>query len=154
MSQIRFNIGVPRGGSAARIAEEGDPQPRRSLGPQAGSAAREAEERKRAEGGSSPRAFAIGLRAQGARMAAVEGSVDSTEPLSQPAVAPTGTLIERHTFAGTDARYVHAGSTPAIAPTSAEQVTAHEITPPPVTGAASRIKSLVQSLFSSGASSS
>ncbi len=46
MPQLRFNIGVPRAGSAAREAESGR-EGVRSLRPEAGSAARQAEQERR-----------------------------------------------------------------------------------------------------------
>ena len=48
MAQLRFQIGVPRAGSAAKDAESAR-ENFRSLRPQAGSAARQAEEARRSE---------------------------------------------------------------------------------------------------------
>lgn len=160
MSQIRFNLGVPRGGSAARIAED-DAVPTRSIRPQAGSAARDAEERKRVEGVSGPRAFSIGLRAQGAAVPSsavgTSATVDGTATNREAAVLQLGTVtVRRQSAVPVDSVFVHTGSSsvalPNAAPLSAKQADEASVPSMPPVTAVSRVKSLVQSLFSSGSS--
>lgn len=67
MGQIRFQVGIPKAGSAARSAEQ---EPRsRSLSSLAGSAARVAEEAKRTAGSSGFQgAPTISMRAAGGKV--------------------------------------------------------------------------------------
>ncbi len=115
MSEIRFRTGLPGAGSAARQSEAESAAPLRAVRIRAGSAARMAEEAKRAEArGEDPapaapaRRAAVGfsLRAEGGRITAAPISkappappaIDSTEaaktapvPPSLPHAAPTQT---------------------------------------------------------------
>ena len=86
MAQIRFNIGVPRAGSAAQDAESSR-EHFRSLRPEAGSAARQAEEARReaqADGAARPARMAT-LRMRGIsedRSARVTSTIASTDPVA------------------------------------------------------------------------
>ena len=154
MSQIRFNIGVPRGGSAARIAEDGSQESTRSIRPQAGSAARAAEERNRAESSAGPRAFSIGMRARGARASVPPGASGGAAASSTTVEPRASETVSRQSAGPVSSVYVHAGSStttaPSTAPLSAEQADEAFASSRPPIKAASRVKSLVQALFSSG----
>ena len=91
MNQGRFQIGIPRVGSAARLSEEDErskPTPRMSL-PRAGSAARDAEGRKKVERDGALPAPVIGMRAQGGRRVTMEEMIAASKPAGS-AGAPAG----------------------------------------------------------------
>ncbi|MGI4758513.1 MAG: hypothetical protein ACRYGF_16885 [Janthinobacterium lividum] len=157
MNQVRFNIGLPKGGSAARIGEDAAGQGLRSVHPEGGSAARQAEERRRAETVPVQRGASLGMRAQGGRVVtAEEMRAASSAPRPEPLASSHGMKV-----VGTE-HPVHASSMAVSAPESAPLTLTTSVLEPteeiassgPLQTAAVRIKSLVQSLFSSGGSSS
>lgn len=156
MNQLRFQIGVPKAGSAAREAENSAGAPLGSTRPCAGSAARDAEERKRAEPVISQRGAAVGMRAQGGRVVtAEEMRAASARTSAAPQVSheqKKAVVVERLASAGDPV----AAQSAAFASSTAvpEQVVEENASSGPLQTAAVRIKSLVQSLFSSGDSSS
>lgn len=157
MNQLRFNIGVPRGGSAARIAEEAAEPTPRSVRPLAGSAARDAEERKRVDV-LAPRFAAIRLRAQGARVAEWEDIHRESDVVrfSGEASHQAQTVsVERAGQVRPDLP-PNRTSDATFSPSTAvpEQVVEESASSRPLQTAAVSIKSLVQSLFSLGVSSS
>ncbi len=152
MNQLRFSIGVPRPGSAARTAEDAADAadaPLHSIRPRAGSAARDAEERKRAEGVRPMQRGSIVLRAHGTpfpETAPIAGPANLTGP--QPHV-----VVER----------LHGGPMLSPAPSPAPgshglsqtgQEDAPKMLHGPLQTAVGQIRSLVQSLFATGSSSS
>ncbi|MGI4854065.1 MAG: hypothetical protein ACRYF4_08500 [Janthinobacterium lividum] len=155
MNQLRFQIGVPKAGSAAREAENSADAPLGSIRPRAGSAARDAEERKRAEPLQTQRGASVGMRAQGGRVVtAEEMRAASGRPPAAPQVSPEekkAVVFERLAPTGTSVPGTQMVSTSSIA--IPEQVEENASSGSLQT-AAVRIKSLVQSLFSSGDSSS
>lgn len=163
LNQVRFNIGVPKSGSAARLAEESAGSPLGTVRPRAGSAARDAEERKRMEPGATHRGAAIGLRAQGGRaVTAEEMRAASARPwaTSQPVTDVPQAVIEHIDSLGQHPVPVAANRTTYISAAGvseqgiSKQVVGENASSGPLQTAAVRIKSLVQSLFSLGDSSS
>ena len=156
MNQLRFQIGIPKAGSAAREAENSADAPLGSIRPRAGSAARDAEERKRAEPLRTQRGAAVGMRAPGGRVVtAEEMRAASGRPPAAPQVSheeKAAVAVERLAPAG----IMVAGNQTAFTSFTAvpEQVVEENASSGPLQTAAVRIKSLVQSLFSSDDSSS
>lgn len=156
MNQLRLQIGVPKAGSAAREAENSAGAPLGSIRPRAGSAARDAEERRRAEPAVTQRGAEVGMRAQGGRVVtAEEMRAASARPSAAPQVSheqKKAVVVERLAPAGSPVA-VHAATFPSFTAVP-EQVVEESASSGPLQTAAVRIKSLVQSLFSSGDSSS
>ena len=155
MSQIRFSIGVPRAGSAARLAEQG-PKPA-SLLPRAACAAADAEQQRAFAPVPVQKPTTTGMRAAGGRV------VTAAEMQAAELRARTGMPIDSSLASAEVGRgYGHAMAGK-VSPeqqqafvstaTVPEQVV-KESTLSPLEVAAGQIKSLVQSLFSSGVSSS
>ncbi len=166
MGQIRFQIGTPRTGSAARSAEESH-SPAEDGGwtrakkvALSGSAARAAEEAKRAEGIGPKQSNTIGLRASGGavvdretmmqhsalpgRTAAVEGSsiISSHKIAAVPADFPEGERIS-------NSRIVSAEAVPSLTTSGEQDGGSRDTTVQPglLQSAAARIQSLTRSLF-------
>lgn len=156
MNQLRFQIGVPKAGSAAREAENSADAPPGSIRPRAGSAARDAEERKRAEPVTTQRAAAVGMRAQGGRVVtAEEMRAASAKPSAAPQVShdqKKAVVVER--LAPAEGSIAADAATFPSSTAVPEQVVEESASSGALQTAAVRIKSLVQSLFSSGDSSS
>jgi hypothetical protein len=147
MNQIRFTIGVPKAGSAARIAEEPSDSPTRSILPRAGSSARDAEERKRLEGTPVRRSASISMRASGGRVA---------EPVAQTTTLAdkAGVTVARSQANGNlPSSLLNNSSRPVVAAAPPGQSVADGPPTGPLQTAAVRLKSLVQSLFLPGAPS-
>ncbi len=144
MSQIRFNIGVPRGGSAARSVEDGSEARVQSVRPQGGSAARAAEERNRLDGVPARRGVSIGLRAQGGRSAEdVTGTARAT-----PA---TATVVRREPLSVPP--MISGSQALPAAPLSADAPAEEHVSFQPPQTVVARLQSLAKSLFSPGGSS-
>ncbi len=85
---MRFQIGVPRVGSAARLAENAEPVARMPL-PRAGSAARDAEQRKRLAGEARMPPPVLGLRGTGGRVVSMEEMIAASRSPGTTAPAKT-----------------------------------------------------------------
>ena len=144
MSQIRFNIGVPRGGSAARSAEDGSGRRPLSVRPQGGSAARMAEERNRLEAVPARQSVSIGLRAKGGR-AASDVTPSGTETVA------SATVTRRRSESAPQT--ISSGPQPPVVPRSAESIAEQSASSQPPITVAARIQSLAKSLFLPGGSS-
>ena len=147
MNQIRFTIGVPKAGSAARIAEQSSESPTRSILPRAGSSARDAEERKKLGGTPARRSASISMRASGGRVA------ESVAHADTPAVT-AGITVER---SQADASLPSSFPSNSNGPVVAAALAGQSVNDGPPSGslqtAAVRLKSLVRSLFLPGAPS-
>ena len=119
MGQVRFQIGVPRAGSAARVAEGTEPLARMPL-PQAGAAARDTEQRKKLEGETGAAKPVIALRGTGGRVVSMEEMIAASRPAGaapmvwQPATPATGlapAAQEATHVKGTIARHIHENAT-------------------------------------------
>ena len=146
MSNVRFQIGIPRAGSAARISEEEGWRPS-SIKPVAGSAARDAEERKRAEGSMPKRATAVAMRASGGVPFRVDEQgvpIPDASTMKEPRISSEITGADRITNS-------YKVSSDAVAPlaTSLERnsSTKDPVRPGALQSAAARIQSLTRSLF-------
>ena len=146
MNQIRFNIGVPKAGSAARIAEDAAESPSRSMLPRAGSAARDAEERKKAEGVPTRRSVGYSMRATGGRVA---GQATPTK-----AVISTEPVMERsQTISKLSVSNMEQSNISTISPLLSERSESGNVSAGPLQTAVTRFKSLFESLFPAGGSS-
>jgi hypothetical protein len=145
MNQVRFQIGVPRAGSAAHRAEQEDlgTNPGRLVRPVAGSAAKAAEDEKAANGRTAQTGAGFSLRGQ-------NGTV-----VRNAAVTPAA-LNHR---AGVQTPPVEALAQPArpasqqaseTLPSNPRGSNAESPLAGPLQLAASRFQTLVQSLFSPG----
>jgi hypothetical protein len=148
MGQIRFQIGVPRAGSAARSAEreeEVNPVGRLNL-PRAGSAARAAEAEKAVSASVSRPQAGFSLRGQ-------NGVVTRNTPVTSAAFNSAGTQV-----APLAARPPHDGPAPSSVstpePAKSSSVASAQSTAGPLQLATSRFQALVRSLFTSSETSS
>jgi hypothetical protein len=146
MNQIRFNIGVPKAGSAARIAEHSSESPANSILPRAGSAARDAEERKKLEGTPVKRSASISMRASG-------GLTQPVAQTSTPAVKAGITVERSQAGAGLPSSFRNKSNGPLVVAAVLEQSVADGPPSGSLHIAAIRLKSLVRSLFPPGAPS-
>lgn len=134
MNGIRFQVGTPRAGSAARIAEQ-DRQSR-GIGTFAGSAARAVEAAKRAEGASGfTGARTIGMRATGGKAFSPEAA-----PTVPPASVPLQAVAQESST----------GPMLPVAQVSAKNQAEEISQPGALQTAVSRVQSLVRSLFPGG----
>ena len=157
MSPVRFQIGVPRAGSAARSSEgayaspENDGWTRAKKVALSGSAARAVEERKRAEGLQAKQGASIALRATGGavvdretmmRESAAPGSVSLQETYSRekPVISSDFPLAERISTTHTGS----AGTVPSLTEHSTQDTS---VQPGLLQSAAARFHSLTRSLF-------
>ena len=146
MNQVRFQIGVPRAGSAARSAEREakfDTTPGRIVRPEAGSAARAAEQEK-ANGEPTAQTIAgFSLRGQ-------NGMVTRNVPVTQgPLNRVWEEQVSPNESVAQPARPVLQQTPEPLSPEKRDSNS-----PQPLAGplrlAASRFQTLVQSLFSQG----
>ena len=145
MNQVRFQIGVPRVGSAARNAEDEnslDTTSGRLVLPEAGSAARAAEAEKAAGGYLGPTVAGFSLRGQNG---AVTRNTSVTRGVLNSAGAPAP-------LADAPARpeLSAAQCMPEMLPSEKRGSNPEQSRAGPLNLAASRLQTLVQSLFSSG----
>jgi hypothetical protein len=146
MNQVRFQIGVPRVGSAARTAENEakfDSTSGRIVRPEAGSAARAAEEEKKANGVQPAQTIAgFSLRGQ-------NGMVTRNVSVTQGSLNKGGEQASPNEVAAQPARPAQPQSPE---PLSSERRDSNPQQPlaGPLRLAASRFQTLVQSLFSPG----
>lgn len=140
MKELRFRVGVPRAGSAARTAEQDDTGSGRIVRPQAGSAARAAEAEK-ALGSKSIAGFSLRAR---------EGVVGRQTHLIQAEsnrVSGVGALRESASFLPNGAERVAQNDARVVAPSAAEHQSQSPAGPLPIAG---RLQALVRSLFAEG----
>ena len=147
MNNIRFSIGVPGAGSAARIAEDAAGSSLQSRLPRAGSAARNAEERKQSEGITMRRSAAISMRATGGRVPEQAAGTSSSDLSSEERNVVTQRSQAGITFPSSSVSNLNAS-----APASFHNggTGTQDSSPLPQPSAAVRLKSLVKSLFSPG----
>ena len=145
MNQVRFQIGVPRVGSAARNAEDEnslDTTSGRLVLPEAGSAARAAEAEKAAGGYLGPTVAGFSLRGQ-------NGTVTRNTSVTQGALnstggpTPPGEVVARPELSA-------AQRMPEMPPSEKRGSNSEQSRAGPLHLAASRFQTLVQSLFSPG----
>lgn len=151
MAQLRFHIGVPQAGSAAREAEA-SPERFRSLRPQAGSAARQAEEerRQRALDGTTRPLHTTTLHMRGASQgesATISSAFSAADPRpAQTAAESAAALPSLDPAEQTTAGAITAPATP-------DNVTASQTSPEsgPLQTAAAKFKTLFRSLLGGSA---
>ena len=136
MPQIRFQVGVPRAGSAARSAEDVLPV-QSSLGSFAGSAARAAEAARQARYNNVTATPAIRMRAQGGQVSNQSAAQILTSQYAKQVDAMTApSFASLPAFPSTAVRTV--------------QPVEGEVSSGVLQIAAIRVQTLLRSLFSSG----
>jgi hypothetical protein len=147
MGQIRFQIGVPRAGSAARNSEQEEAitSVERLALPRAGSAARAAEEEKAASGPISRPQAGFSLRGQNGIVTRNNPVTSATFNSAGQQVTPLGTRLPH------DAPVPPSVSTPELAKSNGG--TSAQSAAGPLQLAASRFQTLVRSLFTSSETS-
>ena len=148
MGQINFQIGIPRPGSAARNAEEGEqiaPAEGRIALPRAGSAARFAEQERAANGSGIRPHAGFSLRAQNGVITRNRPVTSSESNSSGVRTAPHETTAPHDAptspSVSTSRLEAESGDVPAQSPAGPLQL------------AASRFQALVRSLFTSSEAS-
>lgn len=148
MGQIKFQIGVPRAGSAARNAEQGEkdaPAGRQIALPRAGSSARASEEEKAANGPTLRPQAGFSLRAQ-------NGVISRNPAVTSTAFNSSGAHAAPH-----GASVLHDAPTPQNVPVPPLETGHGDVSAQPPAGplqlAASRFQALVRSLFTSSETS-
>ena len=142
MNQVRFQIGVPRVGSAARNAEQEanlDATSRQFVRPEAGSAARAAEEEKAAGGGTTQTVTGFSLRGQ-------NGTVTRNVPVTQNSLNGAGEQASPNEAVAQPVRSV-LHQTPETLSSASRGGNSEQPLAGPLRLAASRFQTLVQSLF-------
>ena len=145
MNQVRFQIGVPRVGSAARNAEQEaslDPASRQFVRPEAGSAARAAEEEKAAGGRTTQTVAGFSLRGQ-------NGTVTRNVPVTQNSLNGAGEQASPNEAVAQPVRSV-LHQTPETLSSASRGGNSEQPLAGPLRLAASRFQTLVQSLFPPG----
>jgi hypothetical protein len=145
MNQVRFQIGVPRAGSAARIAENESSRIDSTSGPfirpEAGSAARAAEQEKASGSQTAPTIAGFSLRGQNGmvtrNVSVTQGSLNRVwekESPNETVAQPAPPALQQ---------------TPEPLPSESRGSNSQQPLAGPLRLAASRFQTLVQSLFSS-----
>ncbi len=162
MSQIRFGIGVPRAGDAARSSEEhtsgSDGWTRAKKVGLSGSAARAAEDRKREEGVAAKPSNTIALRASGG---AIVDAATMLQHSTAPAKPASGESSSRENAVSathfseaeriSSSRTVSPAAVPGLAVNGEPEHRSSDTSVQPglLQSAAARIQSLTRSLFQS-----
>ena len=147
MNQVRFSIGVPKAGSAAREAEHAAKSPLRSIVPRAGSAARDAEARNKLEATHLQRSASISMRASGGRVVEPVAQVHPSTGKADTGVelSAAGSGLPLSIASNRNGPVVAAAPSGFSVPDGSSSGSLHT--------AAGHLKSLVRSLFFPGASS-
>ena len=146
MNQVRFQIGVPRVGSAARNAEDEnslDTTSGRLVLPEAGSAARAAEAEKAAGGYLGPTVAGFSLRGQ-------NGTVTRNTSVTQGALNSAGGPVSPVEAVARPEPPAAQHNMSELLPSERRGSNPEQSRAGPLHLAASRFQTLVQSLFSSG----